>query len=105
MEGHRPARLLALSRIFVQHAFGDGAIDGRHRRLKKVAGCSGVAGTDGGAQPLDQRTNSRAVRAVDFRPLTSLRSALQNRLLLFLDFGRLSLSHLSLLLSSSQTSN
>src|SRR5438067_13558222 len=38
-----------------------------------------------------------AVHAVDFGPLTSLRRALQNRLFLLLDFGRLSLGHLSLL--------
>src|SRR6267143_953110 len=103
--GQREARLVAVGGVLVQHVLGNGLIDCRHGRLQKIARSGGVAGGDGGAQTPHQSTHPGAVRAVDFGAFTRLRRALQNGLFLFLNFGSLSLGHLSLLLRIAQTSN
>src|SRR5467141_4043968 len=73
--------------------------------MKKVARSGGVAGGDGGAQAPHQRADPSTVCAVHFGAFTRLRRALQNGLFLLLNFGSLSLGHLSLLLRIAQTSN
>src|SRR5467141_3469698 len=103
--GQREARLVAVSGVLVQHALGNGLVDCRHHRMKKVARSSGVAGGDGGAQAPHQSADPCAVGAVDFGAFTRLRRALQNGLFLLLNFGSLSLGHLLLLVRSAQTSN
>src|SRR6266851_10376260 len=103
--GHGEARLVAVGGVLVQHILGNGLVDCRHRGLKQVARSGGVAGSDGGAQTAHHRADASAVGAVDFRALKRLRRALQNGLLLLLNFGSLSLGHLLLLVRIAQTSN
>src|SRR5882762_3204228 len=103
--GQREARLVAVGGVLVQHVLGNGLVDCRHRGLEKIARGSGVAGGDGRAQAPHQCADPRAVGAVYFGALKRLRRALQNRLLLLLNLGSLSLGHLLLLLRIAQTSN
>src|SRR6266566_3524873 len=77
------------------------------RRLRTAISAGGgrVAGRDRGAQAAHQSAYPGPVGAIDLSALTSLRRALQNRLFLLLNFGRLSLGHLLLLLRFAQISN
>src|SRR5690242_2500269 len=93
----RQARLVAVAGVLMQHALRYGLIDGGHGGMEEIARRGRVTGSNGGAEAAHHGADARAVDAVHFRALTSLRRALQNRLFLLLDFGRLSLRHLSLL--------
>src|SRR6266480_3022115 len=103
--GQRETRLVAVGGVLVQHVLGNGLIDCRHRGLQKIARGGGVACGDRGAQSAHHRPDAGAVGAFDLGALKGLRRPLQNRLLLLLNFGSLSLGHLSLLLRIAQTSN
>src|SRR6267142_1425679 len=103
--GEGEARFVAVAGVFVEHALGDGLVDGGHRGVQEIARGGGVAGSNGGAQTAHQRADPGAVGAVHFGALTRLRRPLQNRLFLLLNFGSLSLGHLLLLLCTAQTSN
>ena len=76
--GQSEPRLIAVASVFVQHALGDGAIDGGHRGIEQIPGGSCIARGDGRAQALDQCADPGAVGAVHFGPLTRWRRALQN---------------------------
>src|SRR6267143_5169329 len=96
--GESEARFVTVAGVFVEHALGDGLVDGGHRGMEEIARGGGVASGYGSAQTAHQRADPGAVGAVHFGALTRLRRPLQNRLFLLLNFGSLSLGHLLLLL-------
>src|SRR5579884_2213294 len=103
VKGQMEPRLVAVGGIFVQHALGDGPIDGRQGGRQQIARGGCVTGCQGGAESPDHGADAGAVGAVHFGALTSLGRALQDRLFPLFDFGWLSLGHLSLLRVPMQT--
>src|SRR6266850_5537228 len=53
--GQGEARFVAVGGVFVEHALGDGLVDGGHRGMDEIARSGGVSGGDGGAQTAHQR--------------------------------------------------
>src|SRR5882672_10739602 len=41
------ARFVAVAGVLVEHALGDGLVNGRHRGVQEIAGSGGVAGGNG----------------------------------------------------------
>src|SRR6266513_916401 len=94
----KPARSKSGKSLLLRGFRFDAVVGQRETRLVAVGGVRG-------AQTAHHRPDAGAVGAVDLGALKGLRRPLQNRLLLLLNFGSLSLGHLSLLLRIAQTSN
>ena len=98
VEGQSEARLVAIRGVLVEHALGDGLIDGGHRGVQESGSGGGVAGGNGGAQTLHGGTHAGAVRLIDGGAFARLDGALENGLFLLLYFGTLTLGHVLVLL-------